>query len=393
MSTSTLARDTLHATSPTKAGGTAAFMRGPLSAALVHMLERADLSQATSTGDRDDPIVALEQEWEHAQWDGGVKPEHLTRDTLMERVDMAIASAPSVIADDDIQAALFVLYASHYGSLTWIDAEREWTPSLLEARVRLEREFERELREAVRVPVLPAPQPGEVSRALFELASDDGGPSLAKFFARKATREQAIEALKLRSIYTLREADPHSWAIPRLTGRPKAALVEIQTDEYGGGRPERVHQRLFAAALRQAGLSDTYGAYVAEVPAITLASFNMMTMFGLNRRLIGVIVGHLAAFEMTSSIPSKLYAEGLRRLGFEDDVIEYFTEHVEADAVHEQIAARDLAGTFAEDLPDLLGDVMFGAAACLWIDGLIAEETLMAWRQGGSALRTPEETR
>src|SRR3712207_8445227 len=46
-----------------------------------------------------------------------------------------------------------------------------------------------------------------------------------------------------RSIYTLKEADPHSWAIPRLTGRAKAALVEIQSDEYGEGRPGRIDRK------------------------------------------------------------------------------------------------------------------------------------------------------
>ena len=67
--------------------------------------------------------------------------------------------------------------------------------------------------------------------------------------ARRATREQALELLALRSVYTLREADAHSWAIPRLTGRPKAALVEIQADEYGGGSAARVLSSAMPAVL------------------------------------------------------------------------------------------------------------------------------------------------
>lgn len=139
--------------------------------------------------------------------------------------------------------------------------------------------------------------------------------------------------------------------------------------------------------MRGADLDDTYGAYVDDVPAITLASHNMMSMFGLNRRLVGAIVGHLAAFEMTSSIPNKLYADGLRRLGYGEDVTDYFDEHVEADAVHEQIAARDLAGGLAEDRPDLLPDIMFGAAACLAVDGWVGEHILQAWSRDESSLR------
>lgn len=299
----------------------------------------------------------------------------------------AVAEASDLLHDDDVQLALFLLYASAYGSLPGLDPRLEWDPELIAVRGVLEAAFEQRLREVVPIPEMPEPTVDAVGRALFTLAADDDGPSLSRYLARKATPEQAREFFLQRSVYTLREADPHSWAIPRLTGRAKAALVEIQSDEYGGGRPERVHAEIFAAAMRGADLDDTYGTYVDDVPAITLASHNMMSMFGLNRRLVGAIVGHLAAFEMTSSIPNKLYADGLRRLGYGEDVTDYFDEHVEADAVHEQIAARDLAGGLAEDRPDLLPDIMFGAAACLAVDGWVGEHILEAWSRDESSLR------
>lgn len=299
----------------------------------------------------------------------------------------AVAEASDLVHDDDVQLALFLLYASAYGSLPGLDPRLEWDPELIAVRGVLEAAFEQRLREVVPLPEMPEPTVDAVGRALFALAAEDDGPSLSRYLARKATPEQGREFFLQRSVYTLREADPHSWAIPRLTGRAKAALVEIQSDEYGGGRPERVHAEIFAAAMRGADLDDTYGAYVDDVPAITLASHNMMSMFGLNRRLVGAIVGHLAAFEMTSSIPNKLYADGLRRLGYGEDVTDYFDEHVEADAVHEQIAARDLAGGLAEDRPDLLPDIMFGAAACLAVDGWVGEHILQAWSRDESSLR------
>lgn len=301
----------------------------------------------------------------------------------------AVSASDDVVRDDDLQLALFALYASAYGSLPQLDPDLEWDPVLLETRRVIEAAFESALRAAVPMPEPPEPTVDAVGRALFALAAADTGPSVARFLAKKATREQAQETLIQRSVYTLREADPHSWAIPRLEGRAKAALVEIQSDEYGGGRPDRVHAVLFARAMQAAGLDDTYGAYVDAVPAITLASLNMMSMFGLNRRLVGAIVGHLAAYEMTSSIPCRLYADGLHRLGFDPDVAAYFEEHVEADAVHEQIAARDLAGSLAEDHPELLSDILFGAAACLTVDGWGGTHILEAWAAGESSLRTP----
>ncbi|WP_374208759.1 iron-containing redox enzyme family protein [Microbacterium sp. USTB-Y] len=309
-------------------------------------------------------------------------------DDVVEGAGQAVAEAGDVLRDDDVQLSLFLLYASAYGSIPACDPRLEWDVRLLAARRVLEDAFEAALRDLVVVDALPERSPVAVASALFALTSSDSGPSLSRHVAKKATREQALEFLIQRSIYTLHEADPHSWAIPRLNGRAKAALVEIQADEYGGGRPERMHAEIFAKAMRGAGLDDRYGGYVDAVPAITLCSLNMMSMFGLNRRLLGAIVGHLAAFEMTSSIPNRFYGDGLRRLGFGDDVTDYFDEHVEADAVHEQIAGRDLAGALAEDQPETLPEIMFGARACLTVDGLVGAHILEAWEQGRSSLRT-----
>lgn len=300
----------------------------------------------------------------------------------------AAGASTQVAEDEDVQITLFCLYELHYRGIAGVDDRWEWSPGLLGARQLLEEAFEAELRERVPVPDLPRPTASAVAAALFALAAQDSGPSLARFVAKEATEDQLREMLVQRSVYQLKEADPHTWAVPRLAGAPKAALVEIQTDEYGGGRPDEMHSALFAQAMRGTGLDDTYGAYVDSVPAATLASVNMMSMFGLHRRLRGAIVGHLAAFEMTSSIPNRLYGNGFRRAGYGETVTRYFDEHVEADAVHEQIAGRDLAGRLAEQDPSLLPDIMFGAAACLTVDGWAAAHMLDAWRHGATSLRS-----
>lgn len=299
----------------------------------------------------------------------------------------AAVAASTTERDDDIQLSLFLLYALSYGSLAQIGAEWEWDTRLIEARVTLERAFEAAVRRRVGEVEMPAAQAASVAEALFEMTQPTPGPSVARYIARHADLSQAREFLVQRSIYTLREADAHTWTIPRLTGRAKAALLEIQADEYGGGSHERMHQTMYARTLRSAGLDDTYGRYVDAVSAQTLAAFNLITMLGVNRRLRGASVGHLAAFEMTSSIPSRLVAEGLRRLGFDDDVTAYYDEHVEADAVHEQIAGRDLAGSLAEDEPHLVADIMFGAAACLAVEGEAGALVLERWQAGESSLR------
>lgn len=299
----------------------------------------------------------------------------------------ATAATPDVLTDEDLQLTLFCLYELHYGGLERVDDRWEWDTGLIAVRRQIEDVFERGLRAAAEVPPLGAADSDAVADALFELAAQDTGPSLSRFVSKKATREQLEEFLVHKSIYQLKEADPHTWAIPRLTGRPKAALVEIQADEYGGGRPQRMHSALFARTMRGLDLEDAYGAYVDAVPAITLASTNLMSLCGLNRRLRGAIVGHLAAYEMTSSQPNRLYGNGFRRHGFDREVTWYFDEHVEADAVHEQIAGRDLAGGLVEAEPALLADVYFGACAALALDARLSGHMMAAWEAGKSSLR------
>jgi len=111
-----------------------------------------------------------------------------------------------------------------------------------------------------------------------------------------------------------------------------------------------------------------------------------MSLFGLHRRLRGALLGHLAAYEMTSTLPCRMIGDGFRRLGYGEDATFYWDEHVEADAVHEQIAAHDMCGSFCAAEPELAADVLFGAECALALDARWATHLLNAWHAGGSAL-------
>jgi hypothetical protein len=305
----------------------------------------------------------------------------------------ALSAVPPVrpsdpLADEDVQLALYCLYELHYRGFGGVDESWEWEPSLLAFRAELERAFEGAVRDAVgTVPAAIAAE--ESDSALRAIMEADDSPSLSLYLAREGTRDELLEFVVHRSAYQLKEADPHSWAIPRLAGPPKAALIEVQADEYGGGRPDRIHAELFARSMDALGLDSSYGAYLDRIPAQTLATVNLMSLFGLHRRLRGAIVGHLALFEMTSSIPNGRYAKALRRLGYDGDATDFFDEHVEADAVHENIAAVDLAGGLIRQDPALGRDILFGAKALVELDGRWASWVLERWGAGVSSLRAP----
>jgi hypothetical protein len=150
-----------------------------------------------------------------------------------------------------------------------VDDRWEWNPALLAVREILEGRLEHGLAKAVPRP--PFTPPAQMRQVLADLVAADDGPSLARFLQKEADLGQFREFVMHRSIYHLKEADPHTWAIPRLRGSAKAALVEIQADEYGGGRVERMHSELFRATMRGLDLDDSYGAYRGGGPFLRRA--------------------------------------------------------------------------------------------------------------------------
>jgi hypothetical protein len=288
------------------------------------------------------------------------------------------------IGDDDLQLALYVAYELHYAGVQGVDERWEWSPSLLRFRAAAEEIFDSAVDALVPEPADEALL--DVGAELQRLVADDAGPPLSRYLETQASVEQMREHMIHRSAYQLKEADPHSWAIPRLHGPPKAALLEIQFDEYGGTNPGRMHSELFAKAMAAVGLDPRYGAYVGVLPGVTLATVNLLSGFGLHRRRRGALVGHLAIFEMTSSIPNRRYGNALRRLGFGAEATDFYDEHVEADAVHENIAAWDLAGGLARCEPALSADILRGAGALLALEARWAHHLLDSWAAGRGSL-------
>ena len=169
------------------------------------------------------------------------------------------------LTNEDLQLALYCCYELHYRGLPGVDERWEWDTWQLQLRAGLEREFEQALESEIGPPAGSAPA-DEMDLALRAIAEEDDGPSLSSYVERHADLDQVIEFVIHRSAYQLKEADPHSWALPRLSGPPKAALVEIQADEYGGGRPERIHATMFARSMKALRLDSTPGPTSTRFP-------------------------------------------------------------------------------------------------------------------------------
>ncbi|MFF1594255.1 iron-containing redox enzyme family protein [Streptomyces sp. NPDC058286] len=286
---------------------------------------------------------------------------------------------------EDLQLALYVLYELHYQGFRGVDDEREWDPPLLALRGTLERRFLDALRA-------DAPPGADAEQTLSDLLIEPVGhddTSVSHHLQRDGELWQFREYAALRSLYHLKEADPHAWVIPRLYGRAKAAMAAIEYDEFGAGRPDEIHAQLFAELMQDLDLETAYGHYLDATPAPALATVNLMSLFGLHRALRGALVGHFATVEVTSSPGSRRLATALRRLGAGAAAQRFYDEHVEADAVHEQVVRRDVIGGLLDAEPHLDADVAFGVRATGYLEDRLAKLLLTSWRQGRTALRLP----
>jgi hypothetical protein len=296
----------------------------------------------------------------------------------------APAAEDDPLDGEDAALALYVCYELHYRGFAGVDEEWEWEPSLLAFRRYLEQAFLGRVQDLTGAGV----EADDVPVQLQALLAASDGPSLSTHMAERASLEQVREFVVHRSAYQLKEADPHSWALPRLAGAAKAALVEIQADEYGQGVQKDMHAELFGLSMREMGLDDAYGAYLDLIPGPTLATVNLVSFFGLHRRWRGALVGHLAVFEMTSVEPMGRYSVALRRHGFGPWARLFYDTHVVADAHHQTVAARQLAGGLAREEPELGADILFGAQAVSVVEARFTRHLLDSWSAGRTSLRT-----
>lgn len=307
---------------------------------------------------------------------------------LTDGEPLAVPSLRTVdpLTDDDLHLALWCCYELHHHGFEGIDDDLEWDPEVLSFRRSLERVFEAALRSEHQAGAVP-----EDPQVALRVIATWAGPPLASTVAREGERSHIQELAIHRSAYQLKEADPHTWAIPRLSGPGRSAMIEIQADEYGSGVPGEAHCELFAAAMEELGLSSEFGHYVDRLPGTTLATDNLVNLFGLNRRLRGALVGHLALFEMCSVTPMSKYLSAARRVGGLPKLERFYEVHVEVDAHHADLALNRMVGGVVEAEPELAADVIFGAAALGRVEARFAHHILRSWDDGVTSLRPSME--
>ncbi len=275
------------------------------------------------------------------------------------------------VFDHDAQLALYILNELHYSGWAGVDDGWEWTPKVAQWREHLASWFERTVRAEVDSNL--ADPAIEVTRLLGL-----DGPSVSRHLAAEGTIDQLVESMILRTPYHGKEADPHTFVIPRLSGSVKRTLCDIQAGEYGVGHA-RSHAELFADALTDLGIDPTPNAHIDLCTGPSLATSNLVSLGALRRRLRGVVLGQLSLFEMDSVVPNGRMVRCAERLGCSARVRWFFQVHVLADAEHEVQAQQAFLVDYPQQEPAQVDNLLLGMRAQSLIDHRLAADLMDEW--------------
>jgi hypothetical protein len=79
----------------------------------------------------------------------------------------------------------------------------------------------------------------------------------------------------------------------------------------------------------------------------------------------------------------------MRRLRLPEAAVEFYAEHVEADAVHEQLVRRGVIAPLLAAEPALARDVVFGIRASGFLADRFSDRLLARWTRGRPSLLHP----
>ena len=286
---------------------------------------------------------------------------------------------------DDLQLALYVLYELHYQGFQDVPDSLEWDSGLLACRAALEDRFLGALRED-----LPVDATETAAQALDDSSSNRSAttaPASRTSSATKALSNTCAHTRRSARSTTSRKRTRTPGSFPGSTAGPRRPWSPSSSTSSAPAAPTSPCPVCSPTSWRIWGWTPRYGRYADAAPAEALATVNLMSLFGLHRALRAALVGHFAAVEVTSSPGSRRLAEAMRRVGAGPAAVRFYTEHVTADAVHEQVVRHDVVGGLLEDEPHLDADVVFGVHATTYLETRLSDRLLGAWRTGATGLR------
>lgn len=141
----------------------------------------------------------------------------------------------------------------------------------------------------------------------------------------------------------------------------KIELAKNYWDEMGNGKDHKVHTAMFDKLLRYFNLTEVDIDLIAEVNPIALAQGNLFLMSSINKKNFYQMMGVIGAGEYLVPKRYSKIVEGARRIGLDDDALEFYIEHISVDTSHAEDWLRNAIGPTLKANPELRVDVALGA--------------------------------
>ena len=272
------------------------------------------------------------------------------------------------LVDDDFQLALYLCYQLDFSRAS--SPDWQWDQELLNFRSALEDAFVTRLREDV--GAVKPKRTNDVVAGLHELIATASGPSVPTYLGQKGSLDQLREYLVHRSVNELREVDPYAYESSSLAGRHTP--VSMTTADRGSTADVTQRSRAsFGDTMAAVNLDATPGAYVVRLPASTLATANLGTMFGQHSQWRAALAGLVAVLEMSSAASKEQFSITLARFGIGAEGRRFFETSLD-------LAAQEaLIAHLIRTEPGLRADVLFGAACALRLEKRCSRYALGSW--------------
>ena len=293
--------------------------------------------------------------------------------------------AADPLTDDELQLALWICYELHYRGFDDVGADGSGSPSCSACAASSRRSLLGALRARVAVPGRTRP----VAAAAARTRRLRRRPVAVAVHAAQANRDAVPRVRDAPLGLPAEGGRPAQLGDPPAERPAKAALVEIQADEYGGGELRADALRALPRRCCAASGSTTPTAPTStRCPASRSRVSNVMSLFGLHRALRGALVGHLAAYEMTSSAPvpplRARAAPARRRRGRMPSSSTSTSPRTRCTSNWPRTTSAAGSPMPSRSSPRTS---LFGAAACLYVDKRFAEHVLGCWAQERTSLR------
>lgn len=186
-------------------------------------------------------------------------------------------------------------------------------------------------------PVPSGIEPESIGAAIKSLWKSHSGHNHAVFDFMKtnASRSQIIKYFT--TDYALNMCF-YDLIVLSLVGIDEDVRMEVANnfwDEMGQGNPARTHVQLYRDLLEYLQIEDSPERFVDALGWEGLSGYNLLLYFAFNRREYFRSIGALAITELSDPDQYAKLLAGCRRIGTDQpSVLDYYSEHVEVDALH-----------------------------------------------------------